>query len=72
MRLHEIVVRQHVCRKKKIGASGAAKKCLRAIEDEKKNLFSDPHFLLHQYTALIEYSIFALHFSCWFVLHQPL
>ena len=57
---------------KKIGASGAAKKCLRAIELTKKNPFSDPHFLLHQYTALIEYSIFALHFSCWFALHQPL
>ena len=38
MRLHEIVVRQNVC-EKKIGASGAAQKCLRAIEDEKKPFF---------------------------------
>ena len=72
MRLHEIVVRQNVCGKKKSAPPARHKSAYGPLKTEKNPLFSDPHFLLHQYTALIEYSIFALHFSCWFALHQPL
>ena len=72
MRLHEIVVRQNVCGEKKSAPPARHKSAYGPLKTEKNPLFSDPHFLLHQYTALIEYSIFALHFSCWFALHQPL
>ena len=57
-------------RKKKLAPPARHKSAYGPLKTKKT--FFYPHFLLHQYTALIEYSIFALHFSCWFALHQPL